>query len=298
LMPGVPHMVHMASHSYQRTGLYAKGVVINDSANAAQKNYSILAPQLRLSTDVIHYDAVQTFCAMNGAMYGKAMQAARKCRDITMAHEGVVNTNLQFLSSMPLFVLVRSGKWQAILDQPAPDSRWIYSSLLSDFARGMAYAHLGKTAPAQACLDSLRVLLKDPSLGVRHRPFNAAVKPGAVAEGILEGELLFIGGKTDAAMTAFRLAIESEDGMDYLEPNEWPLPARQYAGAVLLRQGRFDEAEKLYQEDLIQNPGNGWALLGLAQSLEMQHNKDGAEYRKKAEKAFAEADVMPPASVY
>jgi tetratricopeptide (TPR) repeat protein len=298
LMPGVPHMVHMASHSYQRTGLFAKGVVINDSANAAQKRFSELAPQLRLSTDVIHYDAVQAYCAMNGAMYAKAMHSATKCLDITMAHGGVVNTNLQFLSSLPLFVLVRSGKWQAILDQPTPDSRWIYSSLLSDFARGMAYTHMGKTAPAQACLDSLRVLLKDPSLAVRHRPFNPVVKPATVAEKILEGELLFIGGKTDAAMNAFQSAIENEDGMDYLEPNEWPLPARQYAGAFLLRLGRSDEAEKLYQEDLVQNPGNGWALLGLAQSLEMQHKKGSGEYREKAKKAFAGADEMPDASVY
>jgi tetratricopeptide (TPR) repeat protein len=86
--------------------------------------------------------------------------------------------------------------------------------------------------------------------------------------------------------------------MDYLEPNEWPLPARQYAGAFLLRLGRSDEAEKLYREDLVQNPGNGWALLGLAQSLEMQHKEGAGEYKEKAKKAFAEAEVMPAASAY
>ncbi len=73
LMPGVAHMVHMASHSYQRTGHYDKGVAINESANQAQANYSALAPQIHLTTDVIHYDAVEAFCAMNGGMYEEGL---------------------------------------------------------------------------------------------------------------------------------------------------------------------------------------------------------------------------------
>lgn len=298
LMPGVPHMVHMASHSYQRTGLYAQGVMINDSANAAQRTYGWLLLHLPMTREVIHYDAVQAFCAMNGAMYARAVEAGGKCRKIAQDRSGVVSTNMQFLSSMTLFALVRMGRWQEILDQPVPDRGWIYASLLSEFARGMAYVHLGKMALAQACLDSLRICLADPTLAVRQRPFNAAVKPGTVAEKILEGELLFSAGKADAAMTAFRLAIESEDGMDYLEPNEWPLPARQYAGSILLRLGRPAEAEKMYRGDLVQNPGNGWSLLGLSQCLRMQHKDEAEVVLQRAKTAFAAAEEMPRASVY
>jgi predicted Zn-dependent protease len=45
---------------------------------------------------------------------------------------------------------------------------------------------------------------------------------------------------------------------------------RQALGAVLLQGGRPAEAELVYREDLKRNPGNGWSLFGLAQSLKAQ----------------------------
>lgn len=316
LMPGVAHMVHMTSHSYQRTGQYDKGVAINDSANAAQRNYSLLLSQLHLATDVLHYDAVETFCAMTGAMYDKAMQNALKCRTATTSRpaasapssrpaapntpssrRAAPNTNVQYISMMPLFVQLRMGKWLTILDQPVPDDGWIYASLLSHFARGMAYLHTGNEHAASACLDSIRKEMNDPSLRQRPRPFNEAIKGAFVAEGILAGEIFAAGRLNDSAQAAFRRAISHEDGMYYLEPQEWPLPARQFAGAFLLRIGNPAEAESLYREDLARNPGNGWSLLGLTQSLAAQH-KDATAYQTRAKQAFAHADAMPPASVY
>ena len=297
LMPGVPHMVHMASHSYQRTGLYAKGVSINDSANAAQRRYRLLAPQLHLGVFVVHYDAVEAFCAMNGAMYDKALQSAEKCRT-AIGSPALPRLAVQYLYMMPLFAQVRLGKWQAILDRPAPDSRWIYARLLSDFARGMAHVRTGRLDSARSCLESLRTRLKDSALTVRRPPNNAPVEGSSVAEAILEGEILFAEKRPAEAMAAFDRAIRREDGMSYGEPKDWPLPARHFAGVCLLKLNRAVEAEKLYREDLVQNPGNGWALLGLAQSLEALHQKDAAEYKARAREAFAHAEEMPPASAY
>jgi tetratricopeptide (TPR) repeat protein len=297
LMPGVPHMVHMASHSYQRTGLYAKGVSVNDSANAAQGRYRSLAPQLRLGAFVVHYDAVEAFCAMNGAMYEKALRSAEKCRT-AIGTPVMPRPAVQYLYMMPLFTQVRLGKWQAILDRPAPDSRWIYASLLSDFARGTAYVRTGRLDSARSCLESLRTKLKDPLLAVRRLPNNAPIEGSSVAEKILEGEILFAEKRPADAMAAFDRAINREDGMSYGEPKDWPLPARHFAGAYLLKLNRAVEAEKMYREDLVQNPGNGWALLGLAQSLEALHRKDAAEYKARAAEAFAHAEEMPPASAY
>jgi tetratricopeptide (TPR) repeat protein len=299
LMPGVPHMVHMASHSYQRTGLYAKGVMINDSASAAQQNYRSLAPQLGLTPDVMHYDAVETFCAMNGGIYEKGFESALKCRAIAASRKGIPNANVQYLSMMPEFILVRMGKWQLLLDQPVPDSRWVVASLISHFARGMAYIRSGNPSAAEACLDSLREESKDPILQQRFRPFNEPVKAASIAKGILEGDILFAQHKTEAAMTAFRNAIAGEDGLTYLEPKDWPLPARHFAGACLLKMGRAAAAEKLYREDLTQNPANGWSLLGLSQALTAQHNDSAAaNYIARAKAAFAFAEQMPPASAY
>jgi tetratricopeptide (TPR) repeat protein len=298
LMPGVAHMVHMASHSYQRTGHYDKGVAINDAANQAQANYSALAPQIHLTTDVIHYDAVGAFCGMNGGMFDGAFRFALKCRVIATSGKGIVSANLQYLSMMPEFVLVRMGKWQTILDQPVPDSRWVYAGVISHFARGMAYIRMGNQPAAQACLDSLREELKDPTLLQHIRPFNEAIKAASVAEGILEGEILFAQHHPNEAITAFQHAIDMEDLLTYREPKDWPLPARHFAGACLLKLGNAAEAARLYREDLTQNPGNGWSLLGLAQALAAQHKDSATSYLALAKGAFAQAVEIPPASAY
>jgi tetratricopeptide (TPR) repeat protein len=298
LMPGVAHMVHMASHMYQRTGLYVKGVSVNDRANAAVINYSELASQLHLGTFSAHYHTVEAFCALNGGMYKKAMEIASESRKmLALSPASLQRAAVQYHYMMPAFVLVRLGKWQEVLDLPAPENTMVYASVLSDFARGLAFVRTGKMEAAQACLDSLRDRLKDPVLKIRVLPFNPPIKAATVAEGILAGELFFTQKKYDEAMTAFARAIECEDGMSYGEPKDWPLPARHYAGACLLKLGRAAEAEKLYREDLAENPGNGWALAGLYQSLQAQH-KDAAEVKKKYEAAFAAAETMPIASAY
>ncbi len=189
-MPGVAHMVHMASHMYQRTGLYAKGVSINDRANAAQRNFSALAPQLHLATDSFHYHAVEAVCALNGGMYEKGIRIARKSREmLALNPSSMQRAGVQYHFMMPAFVAVRMGKWQDVLDLPTPDSNRVYASALSDFARGLAFLRLGQREKAEACLDSLRGRMKDPVLSIRVLPQNAPIKVAAVAEGILDGTI-------------------------------------------------------------------------------------------------------------
>jgi tetratricopeptide (TPR) repeat protein len=298
LMPGVAHMVHMSSHMYQRTGLYVKGVSVNDRANAAVINYGELASQLHLNVFSFHYHTVEAFCALNGGMYEKAMQIASESRKkLALNPLPMQRSDIQYHYMMPAFVQVRLGKWKEVLDLPEPDSIRVFAGVLSDFARGLAFVRTGRMDAAQVCLDKLRDRLKDPVLAIRVLPENAPIKPAMVAEGILAGEILFAQKKYEAAMAAFTRAIEWEDGMTYGEPKDWPLPARHYAGACLLKLGRAAEAEKLYREDLVENPGNGWGLLGIYQSLLAQH-KEAGEYKKKYMEAFAAAEVMPTSSAY
>jgi len=58
-------------------------------------------------------------------------------------------------------------------------------------------------------------------------------------------------------------------------------------------------AEKVYREDLVWNPGNGWSLLGLYQSLRVENKNDEAEaYKKKYMQSFSGAEHIPPGSVF
>ncbi|HZE85441.1 MAG TPA: hypothetical protein VE035_14095 [Puia sp.] len=302
VMPGVGHMVHMSSHMYQRNGLYAKGEEVNERANDIANLYDSLAKNLNLGRNsLVHVYAVQTFCAMSAGMSEKSKQAAARCRTAILTYNrGILGrTNIQYNYMMPVFALVRLGKWKEILEAPVPETRLVFASLLNDFARGLAYVNSGNMEAAQKCLDSLRGKMGDSSLAIRNLPFNAPIKAAGIAEGILQGEILFAEKKYEESVAAFNKAMAIEDGMIYREPKEWPIPVRQFLGAYLLKMGRAAGAEKIYREDLVFNPGNGWALLGLYQSLELQQKKQAAaEYKAKYLRAFADAERMPPGSVY
>jgi hypothetical protein len=70
-------------------------------------------------------------------------------------------------------------------------------------------------------------------------------------------------------------------------------------GVALLKANRPAEAETVYREDLRRNRGNGWALFGLAQSLEAQGRQvEAAQARRDYEKAWVGADAPLSASAF
>jgi tetratricopeptide (TPR) repeat protein len=76
-------------------------------------------------------------------------------------------------------------------------------------------------------------------------------------------------------------------------------PARHALGALLLEQGRLEEAEIVYREDLEIHPNNGWALHGLAECLRRQNDEAGADDAETRFRfAWMRADVTPPGSCY
>jgi len=296
LFPGVAHMVHMASHEYQRNGLYKKGVDVNDAADDNLLRYDSLAKNLSLVKHSPHYFAVQTYCALSGGMYKTAMRAALRCRkSVTPAYE---TTYDQYLYMLPALTLVRLGKWEEILkDETAPDSNWTYASLLFDFARGMAYVHTGKADLAKKHLAALLSKSKDPVLEKRRIPFNAPLPMAQIAGKILEASILFDEKSNDKAITKLIEAIRIEDGLIYTEPNDWPIPARQFLGAYYLELGKPAMAEKVYRQDLVWNPGNGWSYVGLFKSARKQNKtKFLPDYKKKYELAFSHAETIPNSS--
>ncbi|HMI62684.1 MAG TPA: hypothetical protein VK518_17325, partial [Puia sp.] len=85
-MPGVGHMVHMATHMYQRNGLFAKGVTVNEDANTASNTVDSLAPMIGLGkNNLIHVYAVQSYCAMSAGMYSKGLPIYQRVRDKVIA---------------------------------------------------------------------------------------------------------------------------------------------------------------------------------------------------------------------
>ncbi|MBE9462379.1 hypothetical protein ACFP1I_10935 [Dyadobacter subterraneus] len=298
LLPGVAHMVHMSSHEYQRNGMYTKGVQVNDLADKNLLHYDSLAPHLQLNKHSTHYFAVQTYCAMSGGMYKTGMRDALRCRK--SVSPGPLQTYDQYMFMLPVLTLVRLGKWEEILkDSVKPDPKWSYASLLSNFSKGLAFVNTGDVIAAKKELEMLQQNSKDPILSKVRIPFNAPTFMAAIAEDILNASILFSEKKFDKAFDSLDKAIKIEDNLVYTEPNDWPIPARQFLGAFLLKTGKFAGAEKVYREDLVINPGNGWSLVGLSNSLKAQRkNGQLAAYKTKYLRAFASSEKIPSASVY
>jgi tetratricopeptide (TPR) repeat protein len=301
-MPGVGHMVHMATHSYQRNGLFAKGVTVNEESNTVFNNEASFAPVLHLGkNNLVHVYAVQSYCAMSAGMYAKGMPVYMRARERLMARQPAFNKDpdAQFVYMIPEIAYARLGKWQEILNEPRPDAQWKFAVVIDDFAKGLADVHNKNITGAKQCLNDLRNNLSDGLLAIRAMPFNKPQQVGQVAAGILSGEILYAEGKSDQAIAALNNAVSDEDKLIYREPQEWFIPARQYLGYYLLKINKPAEAAKIYNDDLVANPGNGWSLLGMYNSLTAQNKlSEAANYQSRCNKAFAEADSKPVNSVY
>jgi tetratricopeptide (TPR) repeat protein len=162
----------------------------------------------------------------------------------------------------------------------------------------MAAVRRDKLDAAQTYYQDLAALAADPVLQTQlvwdRYPLAHAAQ---VAERTLASELALARGDRSAAIAALREAVTIEDGIPYDEPPGWHAPSRLALGAALLADGKAKEAEAVYREELRRNPGNGWSLWGLAQSLDAQDRvDDAAAVRAELAQAWQHADLSLTAS--
>jgi hypothetical protein len=121
---------------------------------------------------------------------------------------------------------------------------------------------------------------------------NTAVDVLAVAELLMNGEILLGEGKVDASIASLRRAVTGEDNLRYNEPPDWLQPTRHALGAVLVKNKRFKEAEAVYRVDLEKLPGNGWGLYGMTQALRGQsRGTDASNYAAQFTGAWVDSDT-------
>jgi hypothetical protein len=129
-----------------------------------------------------------------------------------------------------------------------------------------------------------------------------------VAEAMLDGELEYRKGHYDTAFAELRRSVELSDTLRYDEPWGWMQPARHALGALLLEQGRIEEAEVIYRSDLgldgklsraCQHPDNLWSLHGLHECLVRRGEKvETALIRQRLDLAQARAEIPIRASCF
>jgi tetratricopeptide (TPR) repeat protein len=298
-MPGAGHLVHMPSHVYWRVGRYADAVSANHAAVKADRAYFKTAKASPIYRG-LYYPHNLDFIWQSAAMQGRGAETLRAARELAAAAPAEMVTAMPDMETAPvapLVTLARFGRWDDVLREPAPRTEWRYSTGLWHYARGLAFNARGQAAEARTELAALET-------GVQSMPpertvafFFRAKNLLQLAANVLAGEIAAKAGDYATAERLLRAAVAEQDTHWFTEPPPWYFPVRHALGAVLVQAGHAPAAEQVYREDLVRNPGNGWALYGLTQAFRAQGKTDAAQQSEvRFRKAWAKADVTLSAS--
>ena len=143
------------------------------------------------------------------------------------------------------------------------------------YAKGLAHAVLEDVPAAEAERERFEAAAARVP-GTRTVFNNTCVDILAIAAQMLHGEVSYRTGEHETAFEHLRTAIRLTEELPYDEPWGWMQPPRHALGALLLEQGRVEEAEAVYRADLglddsvpraCRHPENVWSLHGFHECL-------------------------------
>ena len=328
-MPGLGHLVHMPSHIDAWVGQWKEAVDCNIAAVEADDRYvEITGNESQFYKFYrMHNHHFVVWCAMFEGQYEVAMKYARKAVATLPAGDkdsgvqfmlaGIIPMGAIFLESyvtMPWHVMIRFGKWDEILNEPLHTDKAVFPAAIATqhYARGVAYASLGKVPEAEIEQELFKQALQNPALAGRVLHNNLMYQDPSdgpcillVNDAILDGEIEYRrqylakerGEDADfgVAFDHLRRGVELSLNLAYNEPWGQMQPVRHILGALLLEQGEVEEAEEVYRADIDLWKDNMWGLLGLKLCLEARGDTSG-ELEKVAEQfkeRSSRADIMP-----
>jgi tetratricopeptide (TPR) repeat protein len=315
LVPDAGHLEHMPTHIDVLCGHYQTVVNSNDDAIVADAKFLEREGAMNFYS---LYRAHNYHFKFYGAMFLGQSEVALEAADALAATIPAdllrVETPpmadwLEAFVPMKLHVLIRFGRWQEIIETPVPDDQDLYSftTALTHYAKGVAYAATGRVEEAQAekeLFEAAYARVPD----TRYLFNNSCLDILAIAAEMLAGELEYRKGNYEVAFDHLRRSIELDDNLPYDEPWGWMQPTRHAYGALLLEQGRVEEAEAVYRADLgldgslaraYQHPENVWSLHGYHECLTRLGKRELAGMiRQRLDLALARADVPIQSSCY
>ena len=301
LMPAAGHIVHMPSHIYIRVGRYEDAVKVNQAAILADEDY-ISQCYSQGMYPLGYYPHNLHFLWSASTLLGNsdlAIDAAKKTAEKVPLGEMVTLPFLQDFASTPLLAYTRFGKWNEILTIPYPGDEYKHLKLIWHYARGIAFVRKNNIKEAKEELEALTLIKNDPELETVVANYtNPSSSIAQIAHGVVSGEIANAEGNIQDALEHLKLAVFYEDQLIYSEPTAWHIPVRQTLGAVLLRAQKYEEAEKVYKEDLEILRQNGWSLMGLHESLVGQNKLEEAKkIKQEFDNAWKHADIALKTSV-
>lgn len=278
LMPGAGHIVHMPSHIYYRVGRYADSARVNEQAATADEAY-IASCRAQGFYPAGYYGHNIHFLWTSAEMQGRSQVALTAARRLVKAVDAVEFAKQVSLAELyvftPLATLVRFGRWNEVLAEPAPPEELTLNQAVWRYSRAFALANTGDLAGARAERDRLADLATADY--AKYAAFNVpAPTMAALALALTDGEIARLSGDLPGAVGHFRRAADLEKQLPYTEPPYWHQPVSHLLGAALLQAGDAAAAETVYRDSLLHFRRDPWALAGLAAALEAKGEREAA----------------------
>ncbi|HET6172763.1 MAG TPA: tetratricopeptide repeat protein [Gaiellales bacterium] len=308
LVPDAGHLRHMPTHIDVLCGRYREVITSNERAIEADQKFLEREGALNFYT---LYRCHNHHFKIYGALFLGQMEPALEAADelaATLTEELLrVETPpmadwVEGFVPMRLHVLVRFGRWREIIDEPLPADPVLYAATTAmlHYAKGVAHAATGDVARALEQRQLFReALTRLPE--TRYVFNNTCADILAVASEMLDGEIAYRSGDFDEAFAHLRRSVELDDNLAYDEPWGWMQPSRHALGALLLEQGKVEEAEAVYRADLglddtlsrpCRHPGNVWSLHGYHECLSLLGKcAEAAAIKEHLDIAVADATV-------
>jgi len=274
------HLVHMPSHIAMRTGRYELAARDNEAAVQADKKAYGEACDRHDSKKCMplyvgHYLGHNLFFELAAnQQLGRLEKSLQISKDLEQRTKDYVDNEpgLEHFLVSRLLTLARFRQWKAVLEVPQPEARFTMAQAVWRWGRTMA---LAATRAEPEKLAAERELYRRASAEVLPALSwgnNKATAFIPLLNYLLSGQEAESSGNPAGAIELYRLAVNEEDHLIYDEPNPWPLTARESLGGAYLRNGQFQEAQRVFEEDLKprNNPGSGRSLFGRWKSLEGQ----------------------------
>ncbi|WP_188896246.1 tetratricopeptide repeat protein [Microlunatus endophyticus] len=315
LVPDGGHLEHMPTHLDVLVGDYRRVITSNDTAIRADARYVERAGAMNFYT---LYRCHNLHFRLYGALFLGASGVAFETADLIdrAVPEELLRVQsppmadwLESFVAMRVHVLVRFGRWAEVLQLPLPDDQQLYctTTAMLHYARGLAFAI---TDDHDRAATERRLFEEVAARVPQSRTLfnNTCQDILAVAGSMLDGELAYRSGNVEEGFAALRRAVELDDNLPYDEPWGWMQPTRHAYGALLLEQGRLEEAEAVYRADLgldptvprsQHHPNNVWSLHGYHECLMRLGKADSAAIiDQQLTLALAHADVPIESSCF
>jgi tetratricopeptide (TPR) repeat protein len=296
LVPASGHMLHMPTHIYIHTNRWDRAVDLNAQAMRADDRYRERSTgHWTQHLYMLHNNHLLVFAAMMSGREREAMYAARRMwADLPDDQMESLAPLLDRWMCAVYDVQKRFGRWQDLLEEPAPPSVMPISTCMWRAHRAVAYAALKEFDAAEreygAFEDAYASLA--PELLAPGQSLQAVRGRLEVIRHFVPAEIALQQERFDAAITHLLKAVDVEDSLGFNgEPPDYMQPIRHTLGAVYLKARRFEDAERTFREDLSTFPGNGWSLYGLSRTLREQGRVEEAQIvEDELGQAWAKAD--------